>query len=92
LVAVAPTDGNNLFFAGDLGQRIFQQPFSWLSLGVDVRGRSQVLKVNYRTSHQIREAADRLMPKSLRDVDGLEDRRMGTVSAFNGPEPTVRKF
>ena len=31
---------NALFFAGDLGQRIFQQPFSWKSLGVDVRGRS----------------------------------------------------
>jgi hypothetical protein len=24
---------NALFFAGDLGQRIFQQPFSWKSLG-----------------------------------------------------------
>jgi hypothetical protein len=28
---------NALFFAGDLGQRIFQQPFSWKSLGVDIR-------------------------------------------------------
>jgi hypothetical protein len=42
---------NALFFAGDLGQRIFQQPFSWKALGVDVRGRSRTLKVNYRTSH-----------------------------------------
>ena len=92
LAVIAPASLNNLFFSGDLGQRIFQQPFSWVSLGVDVRGRSQVLKVNYRTSHQIREAADRLLPKVLRDVDGLEDRRTGTVSAFNGPEPTVRLF
>jgi hypothetical protein len=29
---------NALFFAGDLGQRIFQQPFSWKALGVDIRG------------------------------------------------------
>ena len=36
---------NSLFFAGDLGQRIFQTPFSWRSLGVDVRGRSQILRV-----------------------------------------------
>lgn len=43
-----------LFFAGDLGQRIFQPPFSWKSLGVDIRGRSRSLRVNYRTSHQIR--------------------------------------
>jgi len=52
---------NALFFAGDLGQRIFQQPFSWKSLGVDIRGRSYTLRVNYRTSHQIRTQADRLL-------------------------------
>jgi len=37
-----------LFFAGDLGQRIFQAPFSRKSLGVDICGRSQTLKINYR--------------------------------------------
>lgn len=52
---------NALFFAGDLGQRIFQQPFSWKALGVDIRGRSRTLCVNYRTSHQIRTQADRLL-------------------------------
>jgi hypothetical protein len=52
--AIAPAAPSALFFAGDLGQRIFQQPFSWASLGVDVRGRAQTLKVNYRTSHQRR--------------------------------------
>jgi superfamily I DNA/RNA helicase len=78
-----------MFFAGDLGQRIFQQPFSWLALGVDVRGRSQTLKVNYRTSHQIRQSADRLLPRALRDVDGLIEDRTGTVSVFDGPPPTV---
>ena len=47
---------NWLFFAGDLGQRIFQQPFSWKAAGADVRGRSTTLKINYRTSHQIRKS------------------------------------
>ena len=80
---------NGLFFAGDLGQRIFQQPFSWKTLGVDVRGRSRTLRINYRTSHQIRRQADRLLGPELSDVDGnLEDRR-GTVSVFNGPEPMI---
>ncbi len=50
LSGIAASGDDALFFAGDLGQRIFQQPFSWLALGVDIRGRSQVLKVNYRTS------------------------------------------
>jgi hypothetical protein len=89
LAAIAPPGPDALFFAGDLGQRIFQQPFSWAGLGIDVRGRSQTLKVNYRTSHQIRRAADRLLPKVVRDVDGLEEERFGTVSVFNGPDPVV---
>jgi mRNA-degrading endonuclease RelE of RelBE toxin-antitoxin system len=81
---------NALFFAGDLGQRIFQQPFSWKALGVDIRGRSRTLRVNYRTSHQIRFQADRLLDQSMTDVDGNIENRSDTVSVFNGPPPTVR--
>ena len=91
LAAIAPAGTDTLFFAGDLGQRIFQQPFSWRTLGVDVRGRSQILRVNYRTSHQIREMVDRLLPKVVRDVDGLEEDR-GTVSVFNGPSPVISRL
>lgn len=87
--AIAPSGENSLFFAGDLGQRIFQHPYSWKSLGVDVGGRSSTLKVCYRTSQQIRSAADRLLPEQLRDVDGLEDERRGTISVFEGPPPLV---
>lgn len=79
-----------LFFAGDLGQRIFQLPFSWRSLGVDVRGRSATLRINYRTSHQIRAQADRLLGPQVTDVDGNVEDRAGTISLFNGPEPVVR--
>ena len=80
---------NALFFAGDLGQRIFQIPFSWAALGVDVRGRSSSLRVNYRTSRQIREAADRLLPPKVREVDGIEEDRTGAQSVFEGPSPTI---
>jgi len=92
LVAIADDTPDALFFAGDLGQRIFQEPFSWKSLGVDIRGRSFTLKVNYRTSHQIRQSVDRLLPPLVRDVDGNEEDRSSTVSVFNGPEPMVRIF
>jgi hypothetical protein len=83
---------NALFFAGDLGQRIFQQPFSWKSLGVDIRGRSRTLRVNYRTSHQIRQQADRLLGPEIADADGNREDRRHTVSAFNGPPPEIRTF
>jgi len=80
---------NALFFAGDLGQRIFQQPFSWKALGVDVSGRSFRLKINYRMSHQIRSQADRLLNPELSDVDGIVEKRNGTISTFNGDPPEV---
>jgi mRNA-degrading endonuclease RelE of RelBE toxin-antitoxin system len=83
---------NGLFFAGDLGQRIFQQPFSWKALGVDVRGRATTLRINYRTSHQIRMKADRLLGPEMADVDGIVEQRKATVSVFNGPPPTIQTF
>lgn len=89
LAARAGDRPDGLFFAGDLGQRIFRQPFSWKALGVDIRGRSRNLRVNYRTSHQIRSRADVLLPKVIADVDGTEEGRRGVVSVFNGPSPCI---
>ena len=92
LAALGTGRRNSLFFTGDLGQRIFQQPFSWKALGVDIRGRSRTLRINYRTSHQIRMQADRLLGPELSDVDGnIEDRR-GIISVFNGPRPAIMVF
>ncbi len=90
LAALGGSSANGLFFAGDLGQRIFQTPFSWKSLGVEIRGRSFTLRTNYRTSHQIRRQADRLLSPEVTDVDGNAEDRRGTVSVFNGPEPDIR--
>lgn len=89
MMGVLATGANAHFFAGDLGQRIFQLPYSWRALGVDVRGRSSNLRINYRTSRQIREAADQLLPPKVRDVDGIEDDRTGAQSVFEGPAPTM---
>jgi superfamily I DNA/RNA helicase len=92
LAAMGADRPNALFFAGDLGQRIFQQPFSWKSLGVDIRGRSRTLHINYRTSHQIRMQADQLLGPEVSDIDGNVETRRGTVSVFNGPAPAIRIF
>ena len=92
LAAMGGQRSNGLFFAGDLGQRIFQAPFSWKAAGVDVRGRSETLTLNYRTSHQIRKQADRLLGSEVADVDGNVEDRRGTVSAFNGDPPKTGYF
>jgi superfamily I DNA/RNA helicase/mRNA-degrading endonuclease RelE of RelBE toxin-antitoxin system len=90
LAALGAERPNRLLFAGDVGQRIFQQPFSWKALGVDIRGRSTSLRINYRTSHQIRMQADRLLGLQVSDVDGNVEDRRGTVSLFNGPVPIIK--
>lgn len=92
LSALGGNRPNSLFFAGDLGQRIFQQPFSWKALDVNVRGRSRSLHINYRTSHQIRSQADRLLGPEVSDVDGNIESRKGTISVFNGPSPVVHTY
>jgi len=92
LAQLVGAGADSLFFAGDIGQRIFQQPFSWRSLGVDIRGRSRNLRVNYRTSHQIRTQADRLLDGDVTDADGETAQRGDTISVFNGAAPIVRHF
>ena len=92
LAAAGKNNTDALFFAGDLGQRIFQQSFSWKSIGVDVRGRSRTLHVNYRTSHQIRQQADKLLGREVTDADGNVEDRSKTVSIFNGPDPAIKIF
>ena len=89
LAALGAERPDGLFFAGDLGQRIFQQPFSWQALGVEIRGRSRTLKINYRTSHQIRRRSDLLLGTEISDIDGNAEERSGTISVFNGPEPCI---
>ena len=89
LAAMGAHRPDALFFAGDLGQRIFQQPFSWKALGVDVRGRAATLHVNYRTSHQIRMQADKLLGQEVVDADGNIESRAATISLFNGLPPDV---
>ena len=90
LAAIAGDRPNGLFFAGDIGQRIFRPAFAWSGAGVEVRGRSRALRVSYRTSRQIRERADGLLPSTLVEIDGSEEGRGGIRSVFEGPPPDVR--
>ncbi len=92
LASLHGTTPNGLFFSGDLGQRIFQTPFSWKALGADVRGRAKTLNINYRTSHQIRQKADLLLSPEIADVDGVLEERNRTISVFNSVSPSIQTF
>lgn len=86
--ALAGDHPEGLMLVGDAGQRIYGSRSSLSSLGIDVRGRSHVLRINYRTTEQIRRAADRIAAQATDDLDeGTEDRSR-TRSLLRGPSPT----
>lgn len=86
IAALAAPGPRALFFAGDIGQRIYRWPFSWIAAGVDVRGRAQRLRVNYRTSAEICRFSDALLPAKLAEVDGEQETRQ---TILRGPEPEI---
>lgn len=86
LVAEGP---NDLFFAGDGGQRIYDRRASLKESGIDVAGRETNLWVNYRTSSEIAAWAS-AVDVSERELDlGVPGRRSPArlQSLLRGPEP-----
>jgi superfamily I DNA/RNA helicase len=82
-----PARPENFMVVGDAGQRIYPGGFSLRSLGIEVRGRSHILRINYRTTEQIRLAADRMLGRHVDDFDGGREERSGTRSLVSGPLP-----
>jgi superfamily I DNA/RNA helicase len=92
--ALSPIDEGTkapLCTAGDGHQRIYRTKIPLSRAGIDIRGRSRRLKINYRTSEQIRKFAQAIL-KGL-DVDDLDGGTVivvGDHSAFKGPDPIVK--
>jgi hypothetical protein len=91
LRALVARGNSDVFLCGDAGQRIYKASTSLLSCGLDVRGRSTQLKINYRTTQQIRQFADSLFSRPEADADG-EALVRDAVSILNGPAPRVEGF
>lgn len=90
--AVSPGP-NDLFIVGDAHQRIYDYHVSLSSLGIETRGRSRRLKINYRTSQQILSWALAILAgEEIDDLDGGIEKQIGYRSAIDGPEPRVFRF
>ncbi len=88
-----PEHRNDLFIAGDAHQRIYQRRQSLSKCGINVRGRSTILRVNYRTTEQIREAAMQVLQGM--DFDDLDDgieNGNGYRSLIEGQIPQIKSF
>lgn len=90
--ALAGANLGELVLFGDTGQRIYAGGFSLGALGIDVRGRSTILRINYRTTEQIRRAADRVLGDTSDDMDDGSESRKGTRSILRGPTPSLQGY
>lgn len=76
--------------AGDGHQRIYRTRIPMSRAGINIRGRSRRLKVNYRTSEQIRKFAQGILKGvEIDDLDGGVAVIVGDHSAFRGPDPVI---
>jgi len=90
LRALAPAGPDDLFIVGDTFQRIYNNRVSLSSLGIETRGRSHRLTLNYRTTRQILNSAIGLIdPDGYDDLDGGADNLRGYRSILRGAEPEI---
>lgn len=88
-VAVPPAD-NDLFIVGDAHQRIYRHKVVLSRVGIEVRGRSRSLRINYRTTDEIRQwACAQLEGCSVDDLDGNADSLRGYRSLTHGDAPDL---
>lgn len=85
LVEIGPDD---LFLAEDSQQRIYAQKVVLSRYGINVRGRSRRLTLNYRTTAQVlRYAVGVLAGESWVDMEAEDASALGYRSARTGPVP-----
>lgn len=94
LRALIPEGKNDLFIVGDAHQRIYGRNKVVLGrCGINIRGRSRKLKINYRTTDEIRRWAVGLLEgRNIDDLDGGEDSNTLYKSLTHGESPIIERF
>ena len=84
---------NDIFIVGDSHQRIYRNKAVLSKCGINVRGRSSYLRINYRTTEEIRKFAFGLLNGvSFDDLDDDYDNGKGCQSLTHGDKPEIKKF
>ena len=82
---------DDIMLCGDAGQSLYTRNHSFRKHGLDVQGRSRKLYINYRTSRQIKDKAERLNDFLVELLDEPPENRR-SLSIFDGPSPTINLF
>ncbi len=91
---IVPVGKDDLFVVGDGHQRIYGRRNVVLGrCGINIRGRSRKLRLNYRTTEETRDWAVRLLEgREIDDLDGGRDDNRGFKSLTHGPAPSLAHF
>ena len=89
LRALVPADSDDMFIVGDAHQRIYGRPAPLSRFGIETRGRSRRLTINYRTSKEILQWCLGVADTEVDDLDLAGDTLAGARSVFGGPAPEV---
>ena len=90
LRAAVPPGPNDIFIVGDAHQRIYDNHVSLAKVGINVRGRSRKLTVNYRTTQEILSLAVPTLGRvSVIGLDDEVDSLAGYYSPLHGRGPEV---
>ena len=88
-----PEHADDLFIVGDSHQRIYGRPLVLSQCGINVRGRSRKLRINYRTTEETRAWATAVLSGlPFDDLDGGTDASGDTRSLLHGEPPLIRRF
>lgn len=94
--ALAPKDEqeNALFLCADMRQRIYRPATPWIRFGIDTRGRSYTLRVNYRTTRQIQDFAESVLPTAIEGAQEDEARILSErpIALMHGVVPEIRGY
>lgn len=84
---------NDIFIVGDAHQRIYKNRAVLSRCGINIRGRSSTLKINYRTTEEIRKYAFALLNGiSFDDLDEDFDLGDKCQSLTHGIAPVIKSF
>ena len=84
---------NDIFVVGDSHQRIYRNKVVLSRCGINIRGRSSYLRINYRTTEEIRKYAFSLLKGiSFDDLDNEYDNGKTCQSLTHGIKPVIQNF
>jgi len=88
-----PEHDNDIFIVGDAHQRIYRNTATLSKCGINIKGRSRKLKINYRTTDEIHRFAFALLKGiPFDDLDGETDSVNQCKSLIHGQVPVVSSF